>query len=99
MENTIDIQKQSRITPRVMHIVGMPTYLATLFIGITALDYHWSLFFLICIVGDVAYYFSYKGGMRYFSAKYHGLSIHLYNTAILIAQAVLWSGVAGIWLA
>ena len=77
-------------------LLGAPTYIATLYIGLTLLSTHWSLFFIICIVGDIAYYYLYQAGKLIFIDHQIINNIYTYNLFVFFTQLISWSAVISI---
>jgi len=99
MENTINSNHNLKLQNKTLHLVGIPTYIATILIGLIAISHHWLWFFIICIAGDITFYFSYIKGKQFFTQKYNDLNANTYNISVIIVQITLWTGISLIWLA
>ena len=96
MEHTSTISTGNMIKEKLPLLIGTPTYIATFYIGLILLSTHWSLFFIICIVGDIAYYYLYQAGKQIFIDHKITNKINTYNVLIFFAQLIAWATVISI---
>ena len=96
MEQTRTMSTGNTIKEKLPLLLGAPTYIATLYIGLTLLSTHWSLFFIICIVGDIAYIFLYQAGKQIFIDHRIFNNIYTYNLFVFFAQLISWATVISI---
>jgi len=73
-----------------IHLVGIPTYILSLFTAVILSSYHWSLFFIIAMIGDALYMWLFVLGYVTLVEKGDYFSKAQYFSVAIIVQLVFW---------